>query len=235
MSKSNSVFALLFILGLFLPKFDFSPDDQQQILQALDPCITPTITQTASLTPIPSRSATSTTVALKTFTPSYTPTRDYSQSPIFQTATAINLATLHAIQTIYPYQFQTVIAYARQTERAKQTSSPNWYPSPTLEDLRTPSVTPFVFPSLIPQITPSKIPTVTPPSPTVQRYTIVVNSVNIRQSPSLNGQVIGGYFLGNTVFVTDTQEANGYVWRKSDRGWIATHSLDGTRINAKLQ
>lgn len=144
--------------------------------QGPDPCFLLTFT--------PSPQATQTTVALPTAThpPSLTPTYDFATHTIFQTATAMKQANL--------------------TQEAKWTRTPNFFPTPTLEELSTPSPVPT-------------------PTSGGQYRIVAALGVNIRVAPSLTAVIVGHYRLGEVVTVTETRVINGYTWGKTSAGWVA--------------
>jgi uncharacterized protein YgiM (DUF1202 family) len=50
----------------------------------------------------------------------------------------------------------------------------------------------------------------------------VTNSyVNVRKGPGLSYDVVGTLHLGDKITITETKEADGYVWGKFEGGWIA--------------
>ena len=52
----------------------------------------------------------------------------------------------------------------------------------------------------------------------------VTNSyLNVRKGPGLSYDVVDSLYLGDKVTVTETKEADGYLWGKCDKGWIALH------------
>lgn len=55
----------------------------------------------------------------------------------------------------------------------------------------------------------------------------VIDAVKLRSAPGLNGEVLGVLPVGTTFTVTETQEADGYLWGKLENGWCALRTLDG--------
>lgn len=139
-------------------------------------------------TPNPCLSApTKTTVPFTLFPtltrPAMTATHDFSTSPIFQTATRI--------------------AQANQTQAAKWTASPNYFPTPTQEDW--------------------SVATATQAPPMGVRYTVLTaKGLNERQTPSTSSPILKSYPVGSTVVVYgDLIVSGGYEWGKTQAGYVA--------------
>lgn len=89
------------------------------------------------------------------------------------------------------------------------TELPGFTPTPTPEPVETPVVTNTGNGSL----------------------SVLVDQITIRNAPTLNGEVMGTVYYGETYTVYDVQQADGYTWYEIDEtngGWIAS---DGSWVS----
>jgi GH25 family lysozyme M1 (1,4-beta-N-acetylmuramidase) len=56
------------------------------------------------------------------------------------------------------------------------------------------------------------------------------DGIKIRSGAGLNYDRVGAYKLNQEIEVTETKEADGYLWGKTEKGWCALRSLDGSSV-----
>ena len=54
------------------------------------------------------------------------------------------------------------------------------------------------------------------------------SGIKIRSGPGLDFERVGAYKVNTEIEVTETLEADGYLWGKTEKGWCALRALDGS-------